>query len=70
MTIFSDDMKKPCLKATLKEIKNLINNQTFLVQVSGKGEPVTPCTDIYKAKIRSDGILDRLELIIVVRRDL
>ena len=27
-----DDIKKPWLKATLKEINNLINNQIFLVE--------------------------------------
>ena len=32
VTIFSDDIKKPWLKATLKEIKSLINNHNFLVQ--------------------------------------
>ena len=30
-------------------------------------EPVTPCIDVYKAKIQSDGSLDRLKLRIVVR---
>ena len=34
------------------------------------GEPVTPCMDIYKAKIQSDGILDELKLRIVIRGDL
>ena len=34
------------------------------------GEPVTPCIDVYKAKIQSDGSLDNLKLRIVVRRDL
>ena len=28
----SENIKKPWLKATLKEIKNLINNQTFLIE--------------------------------------
>ena len=28
----SDDINEPQLKETLKEIKNLINNQTFLVE--------------------------------------
>ena len=42
---FSYDIKKPWLKANLKEIKNLINNQTFLVQEPEKGEPVTPYMD-------------------------
>ena len=33
-------------------------------------EPVTPCMDVYKAKIQSDGSLDKLKLGIVVRGDL
>ena len=33
------------------------------------GEPVTPCMDVYKAKIQSDGSLDKLKLRIVVRGD-
>ena len=32
-----------------------------------KGDPVKPCMDFYKAKIQSDGSLDKLKLIIVVR---
>ena len=42
MKKLSDDIKKTWLKATLKEIKNLINNQKNLVQDPEKGEPVTP----------------------------
>ena len=34
------------------------------------GEPVTPSMGVYKAKIQSDGSLDKLKLRIVVRRDL
>ena len=34
------------------------------------GEPVTPCMDVYKSKIQSDGSLDKLKLRIVVRGDL
>ena len=64
----SDDIKKPWLKSTQKEIKNLINNQTFLVEYPKKSEPVTPCMDMYKAKIQSDGSLDKLKLRILVRR--
>ena len=33
-------------------------------------EPVTSCMDVYKAKIQSDGSLDKLKLRIVVRSDL
>ena len=67
MIILSEYIKKYWLKANLKEIKNLINNQTFLVHDPEKGDPVTPWMDIYKAKIQSDGILDKLKLRIVVR---
>ena len=34
------------------------------------GEPVTPCMDVYKANIQSDGSIDKLKLRIVVRGDL
>ena len=66
----SENIRKPWLKATLKEIKNLIDNQTFLVEDQNEGEPVTPCMDVYKAKIQSDGSLDKLKLRIIVRGDL
>ena len=65
-----EDIKKPWPKATLKEINNLINNQTFLIEDQNESEPVTPCMDVYKAKIQSDGSLDKLKLRIVVRGDL
>ena len=58
------------MKATLKEINNLINNQTFLIEDQKEGEPVTPCMEVYKSKIQSDGSLDKLKLRIVVRGDL
>ena len=70
VTRLSDDIKKPWIKATLKEIKRLINNHTFLVQEPDKGEPVNTCMDVYKAKIQSYGSLDKLNLIIMVRGDL
>ena len=57
-------------KATIKEIKNLTNNQTFLIEYQNEGEPVSPCMDVYKAKIQSDGSLDKLKFRIVVRGDL
>ena len=63
----SENIKKPWLKATLKEIKNLINNQTLLIEYKNEGEPVTPCMDVYKSKIQPDGSLDKLKLRIVVR---
>ena len=36
-TSLSDDIRNPWLKETLKEIKNLINNQNVLVQYPEKG---------------------------------
>ena len=41
VTKFSDNIKKPLLKANQKEIINLINNHNFLVQEPEKGDPVT-----------------------------
>ena len=69
VTKFSENSGKAWLKATLKEIKNLINNQTFMIENPKYGEPVTPCMDVYKAKIQSYGSLDKLKLRIVVRED-
>ena len=69
VTELSENIRKPRLKATLKEIKNLINNQTFMIEDPKDGEPVTPCMDVYKGKIQSDGSLDKLKLRIVVRGD-
>ena len=70
MTKLSDNIKKPWLKTNLIDINNLINNKTFLIEDENEGEPVTPCMDVYKAKIKSDGSLDKLKLRIVVRGDL
>ena len=61
------DYRKAWLKATLKETKNLINNNTFLIYDLEKGYPVTSYMDVYKAKIQSDGSLHKLNLRIVVR---
>ena len=65
----SDNIRKPRLKSTLKEINNLTNNQTLLIEYQNEGEPVTPCMDVYKAKIQSDGSLDKLKFRIVVKGD-
>ena len=47
VTRLSDNIKKPLLEATLKEINNIINNQNFMIEDPKDGEPVTPCMDIY-----------------------
>ena len=48
VTKLSENIRKPWLKATLKEIKNIINNQTLMIEDPKDGEPVTPCMDVYK----------------------
>ena len=58
------------MTANLKQIKNLINNKTLLIEDTEKDEPLNPCMDVYKAKIQSDGSLDKLKLISVVIVDL
>ena len=63
----SDDIKKPWIKATKKQIKNIIKDHTFLVEDPNKGEPVTACMDVCKTKIQSYGSLDKLKLGTVVR---
>ena len=70
VTKLLDDINKPWLNAAQNEIKNLINNQTFLIQEPEKGYPVTPCMDVCKAKIQSDGSLDKLKLRFLVIGDL
>ena len=70
VTKLSENIIKPWLKATLKEIKNLINNQTFLIEDQKGGELVTTCMYVCTGKIQSDGSLDKLKLRIVVRGDL
>ena len=41
-----------------------------MIEYQNEGEPVTPCMNVYKYKIQSDGSLDKLKLRIVVRGDL
>ena len=62
----SKDIKRPWLKATLKEIKKFMDDQNFLVQEPDKGETVTPYMDFYKDKIQSDGSLDKFKLRILI----
>ena len=67
MTILSEDIDKPWIKATIKEINNIINNHNVLVQEPDKFETITPCMNVYKAKNQPNGSLDKLKLRIVVR---
>ena len=46
VTKLSENINKPWLKATLKKIKIIIYNQTFLIEYQNEGEPVTTCIDV------------------------
>ena len=70
VTNLSENIKKPWLKATLKKINNLINNQNFLIEDQNEGEPINLCMDRCEEKIQYNGSLDKLKLRIVVRGDL
>ena len=66
----SKAIRKTWLKATQKEIKNIINNHKILVEYQKKGEPATTCMDVYKAKIQFDGSIEKLKLRTLVIGDL
>ena len=66
----SDNIKKPWIKAKLKETKNIIRNNNLLIEDQIECEPVNPCMDVYKAKIQSDVSINKLKLRIMVRGDL
>ena len=63
------EVRKPCPRATHKEIKNLIDNRTFALEDPNPEETATTCMDVYKANIQSDGTIDKLKLRIVVIGD-
>ena len=60
------DVKKAWLKATLKYIENLIDNQTFTMDDPEKGYPETPCMYVYKKNIKSYVSIYKLKLRILV----
>ena len=62
-------VKNAWLKATLKDIKNVIINQTLLIDDIDKGYPVTPWMVVHRSNIKYDGSLDKLKLKVVVKGD-
>ena len=54
----------------MKDISKLFDNKTFIVQEPENGQNLTPCMDVYKYKIQSDGSLDKIRLRIAVRGDI
>ena len=49
---------------------HVVTGSPFFGSSTRKGEPVTTCMGVYKAKTQSDGILDKLKLRIMVIEDL
>ena len=47
VTRLAENIRNHWLKSTPKEIKDLINNQTFMIEEQMDGEPVTPCRHPY-----------------------
>ncbi|MGH7974584.1 MAG: hypothetical protein ACREBR_03580 [bacterium] len=59
------------IKASRKELRNfLVDNGTFVLEDPKMDDKVTPCMDTYRAKLKSNGTLDKLKVRIVVRGDL
>ena len=58
------------LQAKIKNIFFVKLDMRYADYFPKDGEPVTPCMDVYKTKIQSDGSLDKLKLRIVVGGDL
>ena len=56
---------KSLVERKFERDRNLINNKTCILDDPEKGDPVTPCMDVYKSNIKSDRSLDKLKLIIV-----
>ena len=64
------DIKKAWLHSIFLEIKNLIDNNTFILDVKpNKGELITPVKLVNKAKQAASGELDKLKSRLVARGD-
>jgi hypothetical protein len=53
-----------------KEIKTLVDSNTFQEDTLHPGESSMPVMEIFKVKVKSDGSLDKLKTRLVVRGDL
>jgi hypothetical protein len=63
-------MKQEWLKSVRKEIKTLVDSNTFQEDTMHPGESSTPAMEIFKVKVKSNGSLDKLKTRLVVRGDL
>jgi hypothetical protein len=63
-------VKQEWLKSVKKELKTLVDSNTFQEDTLHEGEVSTSVMEIFKVKIKSDGSLDKLKTRLVVRGDL
>jgi hypothetical protein len=70
MRYLPPDVLKQWLKAFRSELNNHIEKTTFAIPSEYKGEKCLPVTVIYKTKLRSDGLVDKLKVRIAIRGDL
>jgi len=63
-------IKQEWLKSVRKEIKTLVDSNTFQEDTLHPGEFSMPVMEIFKVKVKSEGLLDKLKTRLVVRGDL
>jgi hypothetical protein len=63
-------VKNAWLGAVRKELKTLVDANTFIIDSMQDGEVSVPVMELFKVKIKSDGSLDKLKCRMVVRGDL
>ena len=64
------ELRKPWMRSEKSELKNLVDNGTFAIEDPNSEDKVIGPTMVYKAKINSDGTLDKLKTRIVARGDM
>jgi hypothetical protein len=58
------------LKVYRRELKNLVDTDTFHPEPATEQDFCTPIMDLNKVKLRSDGTLDKLKSQLIIREDL
>ena len=70
MRIADERVKKGWLNAERKELVTLIKSGTFSLEDPGPDERVYPIMEVNRAKIDSEGMLEKLKTRLVVRGDI
>lgn len=63
-------VKQEWLKSVRKELKTLVDSNTFQEDTMHSGETSTPVMEIFKVKVKKDNSLDKLKTWLVVRGEL